>query len=81
MQLPDGQIADNAISTLKELKQTMSQGNNIHSSSLLVSTYLELTYHFAPKKYFDRYLPAENVELATCQCGGQRLSTNFQGTW
>ena len=59
-QLPDGQIADNAISTLKELKQTMSQGNNI-------PFFLAVGFHKPHLPFLllrsTMYPSTENVEL------------------
>ena len=61
-QLPDGQIADNAVSTLKELKKNVTKGNT--SPFFLAVGFLKphLAF-FAPGKYYDMYPPAEMIDL------------------
>ena len=60
-QLPDGQVADNAISTLREIKQNLSAGDN-------TPFFLAVGFHKphlpfrAPSKYYDLYPPAEQIE-------------------
>ena len=60
-QLPDGQIADNAISTLQEIKKNRSAGDN-------TPFFLAVGFHKphlpfrAPSKYYDLYPPAEQIE-------------------
>lgn len=60
--LQDGKIADNAISTLKEIKQNRSKGDN-------TPFFLAVGFHkphlpfYCAKKYYDMYPPAEQIEL------------------
>ena len=60
--MPDGQIADNAVSTLKELKKNMTKGNT--SPFFLAVGFLKphLAF-FAPGKHCDMYPPAEMIDL------------------
>ena len=61
-QLPDGQIADNAIETLKQLKNNMSEGNK-SPFFLAVGFHKPHLPFLAPKKYYDMYPPADQVDL------------------
>ena len=61
-QLPDGQIADNAVATLKELKKNMTKGNS--SPFFLAVGFHKPHLPFqAPSKYYDLYPPAEKIDL------------------
>ena len=61
-QLPDGQIADNAISTLKQLKKNMTEGNT-SPFFLAVGFHKPHLPFLAPKKYYDMYPAAEMIDL------------------
>ena len=60
-QLPDGQVADNAISTLQAIKQNRSKGDNT-PFFLAVGFYKPHLPFRAPSKYYDLYPPAEQIE-------------------
>lgn len=62
-QLPDGQIADNAIQTLQQLKQNRSKGDN-KPFFLAVGFHKPHLPFYAPSKYFDKYPPVDQIELA-----------------
>ena len=62
-QLPDGQIADNAIQTLQQLKQNQSKGDD-RPFFLAVGFHKPHLPFYAPEKYFDKYPPADQIELA-----------------
>ena len=62
-QLPDGQIADNAIETLRQLKQNQSNGDN-RPFFLAVGFHKPHVPFYAPSKYFDKYPPADQIKLA-----------------
>ena len=62
-QLPDGQIADNAIETLRQLKQNLSKGDN-RPFFLAVGFHKPHVPFYAPSKYFDKYPPADQIQLA-----------------
>ena len=62
-QLPDGQIADNAIQTLQQLRQNQSKGDN-RPFFLAVGFHKPHLPFYAPEKYFDKYPPADQIELA-----------------
>ncbi len=59
-QLPDGQVADNAISTLQAIKQNRSKGDNT-PFFLAVGFYKPHLPFRAPSKYYDLYPPAEQI--------------------
>ena len=61
-QLPDGQVADNAISTLQAIKQNQSKGDNT-PFFLAVGFYKPHLPFRAPSMYYDLYPPAEQIEL------------------
>ena len=60
--LRDGQVADNAIKTLKEIKQNRTDGDN-------TPFFLATGFHkphlpfYAPSKYYDMYPPADQIPL------------------
>ena len=60
--LRDGQIADNAVSTLKEIKQNRTKGDK-------TPFFLATGFHkphlpfYAPSKYYDMYPPAAEIPL------------------
>ena len=62
-QLPDGQIADQAVTTILEIQQNRSKGDN-------TPFFLAVGFHkphlpfYAPAKYFDLYPPASEFKLA-----------------
>ena len=60
-QLPDGQIADNAIGTLQEIKKTRSAGDNTPFFLAVGFHKLHLPFR-APSKYYDFYPPAKQIE-------------------
>ena len=60
-QLPDGQVADNAISTLQAIKQNRSKGDNT-PFFLAVGFYKPHLPFRAPSKYYDLYPPAHQIE-------------------
>ena len=62
-QLPDGQIADNAIETLRQLKQNQSKGDD-RPFFLAVGFHKPHVPFYAPSKYFDKYPPADQIMLA-----------------
>ena len=62
-QLPDGQIAVNALKTLQELKQNQSKGDN-RPFFLAVGFHKPHVPFYAPSKYFDKYPPADQIKLA-----------------
>ena len=62
-QLPDGQIADNAVSVLKELGQNRSKGDN-RPFFLAVGFHKPHMPLYAPDRYFDMYPPINETELA-----------------
>ena len=59
--LRDGQIADNAVETLKQIKKNRTEGNN-------TPFFVAVGFHkphlpfFAPAKYYDMYPPAEDIK-------------------
>lgn len=61
-QLPDGQIADNAIDTLKQIKKNMTEGNT-SPFFLAVGFHKPHLPFLAPEKYYNLYPPADNIEL------------------
>ena len=62
-QLPDGQIADYAIDTLQQLKKNMTNGNSSSPFFLAVGFHKPHLPFLAPKKYYDLYPPAEQIDL------------------
>ena len=62
-QLPDGQIADNAISTLQQLKKNMTKGNRISPFFLAVGFHKPHLPFLAPKRYYDLYPSADQIDL------------------
>ena len=61
-QLQDGQLADNAVEVLRDLKQNRNQGDNRPFFVAVGFHKLHFPW-YAPSKYYDLYPPAENVEL------------------
>jgi len=59
--LRDGQIADNAVATLQEIKQNRSKGDN-------TPFFVAVGFHkphlplYAPSRYYDMYPPAEQIK-------------------
>ena len=62
-QLPDGQIADNAIETLRQLKQNQSKGDD-RPFFLAVGFHKPHLPFYAPTKYFENYPPVDQIKLA-----------------
>ena len=62
-QLPDGQIDDNAIETLCQLKQNQSKGDD-RPFFLAVGFHKPHLPFYAPTKYFDDYPPVDQIKLA-----------------
>lgn len=62
-QLPDGQIADNAIKTLQELKQNRSNGHD-QPFFLAVGFHKPHLPFYAPAKYFENYPAVDQIKLA-----------------
>ena len=62
-QLPDGQIADNAIKALQELKQNRPNGDD-HPFFLAVGFHKPHLPFYAPAKYFDNYPAVDQIKLA-----------------
>ena len=62
-QLPDGQIADNAIETLRQLKQNQSKGDD-RPFFLAVGFHKPHLPFYAPSNYFDKYPPVDQIKLA-----------------
>ena len=60
--LMDGQIADNAVKTLQQIKENRTKGDN-------TPFFVAVGFHkphlpfFAPAKYYDMYPPAEDIKL------------------
>ena len=60
--LADGQIADNAVETLKQIKQNRTKGDN-------TPFFMAVGFHkphlpfFAPSKYYDMYPQADQIKL------------------
>ena len=59
--LQDGKIAENAISTLTEIKQNRSKGDN-RPFFLAVGFHKPHLPFYCAKKYYDMYPPAEQIE-------------------
>ena len=62
-QLPDGEIADNAIQVLQQLKQNKSNGDS-RPFFLAVGFHKPHLPFYAPSKYFDLYPPVDEIKLA-----------------
>ena len=61
-QLRDGQVADNAISVLKALKENQTKGDD-RPFFVAVGFHKPHLPFFAPSKYYDMYPPSENIKL------------------
>eukprot|EP00118_Oscarella_pearsei_P015182 m.135238 g.135238 ORF g.135238 m.135238 type:complete len:535 (+) comp38157_c0_seq56:295-1899(+) len=61
-QLPDGQISDHAVSTLKQIKENRTKGDD-RPFFLAVGFHKPHIPLYAPKKYFDMYPPASEIPL------------------
>ena len=61
-QLPDGDIADNAVSVLQQLKKNQTKGDD-RPFFLAVGFHKPHLPFFAPSKYFDMYPPASEIKL------------------
>ena len=62
-QLPDGQIADNAIETLRQLKQNQCKGDD-QPFFLAVGFHKPHLPFYAPSKYFENYPLVDQIKLA-----------------
>ncbi|XP_065196694.1 iduronate 2-sulfatase-like [Sycon ciliatum] len=62
-QLPDGQIADNALNVLQELKKNKTDHGETRPFFLAVGFHKPHTPFYAPKKYFDMYPDASEISL------------------
>lgn len=62
-QLPDGQIADKAVSTLQEIHQNRSKGDD-RPFFLAVGFHKPHLPFYAPSSYYDMYPPASEIPLA-----------------
>ena len=79
-QLPDGQIADQAVTTILEIQQNRSKGDN-------TPFFLAVGFHkphlpfYAPAKYFDLYPPASEFKLAENMDAPEGMPPIAFSTW
>eukprot|EP00117_Sycon_ciliatum_P027848 scpid89841/ scgid22523/ Iduronate 2-sulfatase; Alpha-L-iduronate sulfate sulfatase; Iduronate 2-sulfatase 42 kDa chain; Iduronate 2-sulfatase 14 kDa chain len=62
-QLPDGQIADNALNVLEQLKTNETEHGEERPFFLAVGFHKPHVPFYAPKKYFDMYPPQPKISL------------------
>ncbi|XP_065190341.1 iduronate 2-sulfatase-like isoform X2 [Sycon ciliatum] len=62
-QLPDGQIADNALKVLQELKQNRTEHGETRPFFMAVGFHKPHIPFIAPKKYFDMYPPQDQIAV------------------